>query len=139
MKIAIIASEFNKDMTDRLLRGAEKALGDTVPKIEYDVFRVPGAFEIPYRAARLADTKKYSGIIALGVVIKGETDHYEAICQGVTYGIQKVSIEHRLPIMFGILMCKNRSQAFNRASDDSKNNKGHESALALLKILEVEF
>lgn len=135
-KIALIVSEFNAEIATRLLKGAEHALqARGVTPQQYDVVRVPGAFEIPFMAAKLADTKAYDGIVALGVVIKGETDHYEAVCQGVTYGIQKVSIEARIPIMFGVLMCAKRDLALARSQETAKYNKGYECVEALFKLL----
>lgn len=134
MKIAIIVSEFNKKITDRLLFGTKQALKEK--NISFEIFKVPGAFEIPCAAQKLADMKKYTGFIALGCVIKGETDHYRAVCDATTYGIQKVSIENRIPIMFGVLMCSDIGQAMARSSlVNPKHNKGYECAKALLEML----
>lgn len=130
MKIAIVVSRFNKKISDGLLRGALRGLG----KMQYDIFEVPGAFEIPFFIQKLTDKKKYSGFIALGCVLKGETDHYRAVCGGVTYGIQKVTIENRVPVMFGVLMCAKAIHALSRSGGDSKN-KGYECAASLLSIL----
>lgn len=130
MKIAIIVSQFNKSISDKLLSGAILALKEKgLTENDWKIFEVPGAFEIPFMAAKFAGKKKFDGIIALGCVIKGETDHYKAICNGVTYGIQKVSIENRTPVMFGVLMCKSLKQALKRTS------KGYECAQGLMKIL----
>lgn len=134
MKIAVIISQFNKKISDRLLKGAKRALRKN--KINHEIFEVPGAFEIPFMAAKLADSKKFSGLIALGCVIKGETDHYRAVCDSVTYGTQKVAIENRVPIMFGVLMCENSEQALLRSSlTNMKNNKGYECAKGLIELL----
>lgn len=130
MKIAVIVSQFNKKISDKLLKGAEKVLRKN--KINYEIFEVPGAFEIPFLAAKLASGKKYNGIITLGCVLKGETDHFRAICDGVTYGIQKVAIENLIPIMFGVLMCKNLNQALKRSS------KGYECAEGLIELLKIK-
>ena len=130
MKIVIIVSQFNKNISDKLLSGAISALKEkSLNENNWKIVEVPGAFEIPFMAAKLADKKKFDGIIALGCVIKGETDHYKAICNGVTYGIQKVSIENRIPIMFGVLMCRDFKQALKRSS------KGYECVQGLMKIL----
>lgn len=137
MKIAIIASQFNKKITGRLLDGAKKGLAEgNVPSGAYRVFKAPGAFEIPFMAQKLCDRKEFDGIIALGCVIEGETDHYRAVCDGVTYGLQKVSIENRMPVMFGVLMCRTIKQAFDRSGTD-KNNKGYECVKGLLKIFAI--
>lgn len=134
MKIAIIVSEFNKKIADRLFAGAEQALKEK--NTGFEIFKVPGAFEIPFVAQKLADTKKYSGLVALGCIIKGETDHYRAVCDGVTYGIQKVSVENRIPVMFGVLMCSDVGEAMARSSlVNPKRNKGYECAKALLEIV----
>lgn len=136
MKFCIIVSQFNKKISGRLLAGAEKALKKAAD-VSWDVIEVPGAFEIPMTAQKIIDAKKYDGIIALGCVMRGETDHYRAICDGVTYGIQKVSIENRVPIMFGVLMCENRDQALERSGENPKKNKGYECAVGLMKIMRV--
>lgn len=136
MSIAIITSQFYKKISDRLLTGAQKALREAKFKDkEMKVFEVPGAFEIPHMAQTLIDTKKYDGIIALGCLIKGETDHYEAVCNAVSYGIQKVSIENRIPITFGVLMCQNEMQAIERSQKNPQWNKGYECAQGLMKLL----
>lgn len=133
--IAIIVSQFNKKFGDRLLRGAEKGLREKgIEPQDYKVFEVPGAFEIPMRAQKIIDTKKIDGIIALGCILKGDTDHYRAVCDGVTYGIQKVSIENRIPIMFGVLMCATPDHAFERSGDNARN-KGYQCAKGLLEML----
>lgn len=136
MQIGIIVSQFNRKISDRLLKGALKALHEEgVNKINIGVFEVPGAFEIPFMAQKLADYKKFDGIIALGCVLKGETDHYKAVCEGVTYGIQKVSIENRLPVMFGVLMCDGQDLALSRSAENAKN-KGYECGKGLIGILQ---
>lgn len=127
MKIAIVVSRFNKEICDKLLKGAQKALNES--KIKFEVFSVPGAFEIPYMCKKIIDTKKFIGIVALGCVLKGETDHYKAVCEGVTYGIQKVSIENKFPVMFGVLMCTKYKDALARIS------KGYECAKGLIEML----
>jgi 6,7-dimethyl-8-ribityllumazine synthase len=137
MKIAVITSEYNKNIIDRLITGVKKAFKDnTISTEDVEFFKVPGAFEIPYKAQKLIDTKKFAGIITLGCVIKGETDHYKAVCDGVTYGIQKISIENRIPIMFGVLMCNSPEQSFSRSSlENMKYNKGYECVKALLEMI----
>lgn len=135
MQIAIVVSQFNKKICDRLVMGGEQALNEA--SLKYEIFEVPGAFEIPFMAQKLIDSKKFAGIIALGCVIKGETDHYKAVCEGVTYGIQKVSIENRIPVMFGVLMCNDISNALGRSAENSKHNKGYECANGLIEILQM--
>ncbi len=135
MKITIITTEFNKDITDRLLEGAITCLAEH--KKTWEVVRVPGAFELPYMAQRVIDEKKVDGVIALGCVIQGETDHYRAVCDGVTYGLQKVAIEKRVPVMFGVLMCPTKALALARAVPGSRDNKGYECAEGLLTLLKL--
>lgn len=138
MHIAIVVSQFNKKISDRLLAGALEGLKACgLAAHDWRTVEVPGAFEIPYMAQRLIDGKKYDGIITLGCVLKGETDHYKAICEGVTYGIQKISIENRIPIAFGVLMCHTPDQALGRSQKIKSRNKGYECATALLEILNV--
>ena len=132
VKIAIVVSQFNKKITDDLLKSALGQLEKSgIVGRNIDIFYVPGAFELPYKAMQLAVIKKYAGMIALGAVIQGATDHYKAIRDGVTFGIQKVSIENRIPIMFGILMCRTEKQAIKRSV------KGRECAIGLMQILEI--
>lgn len=134
MKIGIIVSQFNKKIADRLLAGAERALTEnSIAKSDYSIIEVPGAFEIPFMAQQLIDTKKFDGLISLGCVIKGDTDHYKAVCDGVTYGIQKVSIENKFPVMFGVLMCSDIGLAQARSGENEKN-KGYECVKGLLEI-----
>lgn len=135
MRFAIVASQFNKKITDRLIDGVKKCLKQNgIKKSDYEIVAVPGAFEIPLMCAKLADCKKFDGIIALGCVIKGETDHYKAVCEGVTYGIQKVSIENKIPIMFGVLMVTDIKLALARSEINPKKNKGYECAESLINI-----
>ena len=136
MRLAIIVSQFNKKISDRLLKGALRALKEeNIPQDNIEVFEAPGAFEIPFFAQKLIDLKKFNGILALGCVLKGETNHYKAVCDGVTYGIQKVSVENRIPIMFGVLMCNFLDEALARSGENTKKNKGYECAKGLVDIL----
>lgn len=136
VKIAIIVSQFNASITEGLLKGALKGLQESgLLKNMWSLFEVPGAFEIPFMVQKLIDKKKHDGVIALGCVLRGETDHYAAVCAGVTYGIQKVAIENRLPVMFGVLMCRTEKQALARSSNNKKN-KGYECARALVELLQ---
>lgn len=134
-KVGIIVSRFNEFITRKLLEGAIDCLKRHEIKEEnIDVFYVPGAFEIPFIAKKL--TKKYDGIIAIGAVIKGDTDHYDYVCSEVTKGIASVSLESQKPIMFSILTVDNIEQAIERAGT-KKGNKGFESALSLIEIFNL--
>lgn len=134
MRIAIIVSQFNKDISDRLLAGAKKALQERKVK-KFEVFEVPGAFEIPFFCKRIAP--EFDGMMALGCVLKGETDHYAAVCSAVTYGMQKVAMETGKPVMFGVLMCRTKAQALERSNKD-RQNKGYECAKGLLELMKIK-
>jgi 6,7-dimethyl-8-ribityllumazine synthase len=135
MKIGVIASRWNSAVTDKLLSGAVTGLqeGD----IEYEVVRVPGAFEIPLMALKMAESGDYDGLIALGVVIKGETLHYEMICRACVDGILKVTLDTRVPIAFEVLMVDDVSKAKSRASDNMKENKGHMAVAVVTEMIDV--
>lgn len=134
-KIGIVISQYNRSIAGGLLKGAQKAFQkNNVPKKNTEVITVPGAFEIPLMLKILASSGRFKGLIALGCVIKGETDHYSAVCKGVTYGIQSVSLKYKIPIMFGVLMCRDPKQARARSGEDLKMNKGYECAISLLNF-----
>ncbi len=132
MKFAIIVSRFNTDITQGLLQGAIAYLEEKKIKTDsQDIFYAPGAFEIPLLAQKLARTKKYSGVICLGCVIKGDTAHFEFISLGATTGLMQAMLETETPISFGILTTYNEAQAFHRSAGDAEN-KGREAAAACL-------
>ena len=133
MKIGIIVSQFNSAITDQLLKGAEKGLKEQ--SMDYTIFRVPGAFEIPLMAAELSATNAYDGLIALGVVIKGETDHYDMICRACVDGIRQVMLQERIPITFEVLMVANAQLALDRAGDRPDNNKGYQGAYHVVSMV----
>ena len=134
-RFAIVVSEWNKGVTSKLLDGAvakltESGVGDDM----IDVAWVPGAWEIPVAAQRMADTCRYGAILTLGAVIKGETAHDHWINQGVTDALMRIATEHSLPVQFGVLMCDSMEQALNRAGG-SVGNKGEECAEAALQMI----
>jgi len=112
-RIAIIVSRFNLDITSRLLEGALTRLQE-LSTPEKSVTWVPGAIEIPLIAQHLAQTTQYDAIVTLGAVIRGETTHYDYVCQQVSTGCQKVALENHLPVIFGILTTENMAQALER-------------------------
>ena len=135
MNIGIITSRFNKKVTQQLFDGAMQRLTDLGVSAEgIHEFWVPGAVEIPLIAQRLARTKQYAAIITLGAVIRGETDHYEYVCQQVSYGCQRVALENDIPVIFGILTTENAEQALARAGG-SHSHKGIESADAAIEMI----
>jgi len=130
--IGIVVSEFNSLITNQLVEGAKKVLDEN--KLNYEIYYVYGSFEIPIMIKLLSKNKKYDGFIAIGCIIKGETDHNEYISNAVIYGIMKTSLELNIPITLGIITADNLEQALNRAGGKF-GNKGEESAKALISIL----
>lgn len=139
ISVAIVVSQFNEEVTSKLLAGAVSRLQACGIKDEdIKVYEVPGAVEIPLLAKCLAKSAKYDAIICLGAVIQGETDHYDYVCQQVSYGCQKVMLECELPIVFGVLTTQTLAQALAR-SGGSEGNKGTDSAdtaLAMITLLQ---
>ena len=135
--IAITISSFNEKITNGLLNGCMKALNKSGFKTgNIDVFRVPGAFEIPGKVKSLARSTNYNCIITLGCVLKGETDHYHYISKAVTNGIMSITLEFELPyIIFGVLTCQNKDLAIARSGENLNMNKGYEAGLAAAKLL----
>lgn len=135
--IAIVMSRFNTLITDPLLAGAKEALTmHGVEMANIDVYIVPGAFEIPLVAEKVAKTAKYDGIVTLGAVIRGETDHYDLVINGAMTGIAQVGLKTGVPTVFGVLTADTLEQAQHRAGGKA-GNKGSEVALALLELLAV--
>ena len=135
-KVAIISSSWHLDICNDLIAGATRALEEAkVGKIE--VIFVPGSFEIPL-AAQKAFEKGFDAVVALGLVLKGETPHFDYVCQGVTQGVIDVQLKFSKPIGYGVLMCNDLEQAIARSGrPGSKEDKGYDSALAALKLLEL--
>lgn len=134
MKFGIIVSRFNSCVTEKLLEGAIDALkshGGVEKNI--DIVRVPGSFEIPLLAHRLASSGKYDALVCLGAVIRGDTPHFEYIAEEVTRGIGNAILEHRVPISFGVLTTNNVEQALERAGTKTAN-KGYEAALTAIEM-----
>lgn len=134
-KIAIVKARFNKEVTDGLLDGALKAL-DECNVSEENIFtiEVPGAFEIPITAQKLAETKKYNAIVCLGAIIKGETRHDEYIAQSTTKGMIDVALKYNIPVLLGVITALNLKQAYDRSMNNT-NNKGYESTLSAIETL----
>jgi 6,7-dimethyl-8-ribityllumazine synthase len=135
-KVAIISSSWHLDICSDLIAGATRALEEAkVGKI--DVIFVPGSFEIPL-AAQKAFEKGFDAVVALGLVLKGETPHFDYVCQGVTQGVIDVQLKFSKPIGYGVLMCNDLEQAIARSGrPGSKEDKGYDSALAALKLIEL--
>ena len=133
-KVAIIAARFNQTVVDKLLEGAlEGFRKHGVAENDILVTRVPGSFEIPLVAHKLAKSGKYTAIITLGAVIKGETDHYDHVAGAATNGVLNASLQSGVPVIFGILTCDTLEQAINRAGAKA-GNKGFEAALTAIEM-----
>jgi 6,7-dimethyl-8-ribityllumazine synthase len=135
--IAVIVSDFNKEITGGLLNGALKVLKENgLDDKKIKIYRCPGAFEIPFIAKKICKTKNYSAVICLGAVIKGETAHFEYISYAVTKGILQINLQFDIPVIFGVLTCYSEKQAIERSSDNSEN-KGAEAAMAALDMIRL--
>jgi 6,7-dimethyl-8-ribityllumazine synthase len=131
LKVAVVAAQWHTVVMDGLIAGAERALGD-FGVTDYQVLRVPGSFELPVAAKALA-ARGYDAIVALGVVIRGGTPHFDFVCEAATMGLTQVSVDSGIPVGFGLLTCDNEKQALDRAGlPDSKEDKGHEATTAAL-------
>ena len=137
MKIGVIVSRFNNFITAKLLEGALDGL-KTHGGADDDltVVHVPGAFEIPIVAAQMAATRKFDALVCLGAVIRGDTPHFDYVCDAVTYGVSKAVWEYRMPISFGVLTTDNVQQAMER-SGVKDANKGYEAALTAIEMVSV--
>lgn len=136
-KIAIILSRFNQFISGHLLAGALEALGKLgVEEDNIEVYKVPGAFEVPLLAKKLAAKKQVDGLICLGALIRGDTPHFDYLSSEVTKGLSQVAIGEGLPISFGILTVETVEQAIERAGTKA-GNKGYEAALALVETINL--
>ena len=134
-RVAVIAARWNGEITDGLLRGAIKALTrHGIVQNDIEIFRVPGAFELPLASQRAARTGRFSAVISLGCVIRGDTPHFDYVCSETTRGIGQVSLNENLPVAFGLLTTDNLEQSLERSGDNSEN-KGEEAALTALEML----
>ena len=138
LKIGIINSRFNEFITSKLLSGAEDCLlrHDVSPE-NIEIVWVPGAFEIPLVAQKMAKSGKYDAIICLGCVIRGATSHYDYVCSEVSKGIAKVSLDSELPVIFGIVTTENIEQAIERAGTKA-GNKGYDCALSAIEMVNLD-
>jgi len=137
LRIAILVGRFNGEITERLLVGARDALvGQGGADSDIEVVRVPGAWELPQAAARAVASGRFDALIALGCVIRGETPHFDYVCEHANLGLGEVSRGSDIPVVFGVLTTENAAQAMARAGEGPAN-KGHESALAALEMIAV--
>lgn len=132
LRVAVVAATWHQRVTDGLLAGARRALQEA-GVADPTILRVPGAFELPAAAARLAPA--HDAVVALGVVIRGGTPHFEYVCQAATVGLTDVSVSTGTPVGFGVLTCDDEKQALDRAGlPGSSEDKGHEAAQAALAV-----
>ncbi|MFS8177392.1 6,7-dimethyl-8-ribityllumazine synthase [Limosilactobacillus reuteri] len=134
-KIGIVVANFNETVTKQLVQGATEMLAKFDLE-NVDVYHVPGAFEIPFMMKQLLAKKKYDGILTLGAIIKGETDHYDLICQNVASGVMNLNLTSNIPITFGILTTDNIEQAMQRAGLKA-GNEGAITAQSLLEMISL--
>ena len=136
-RIGIVVSRFNEFISSKLLEGALDCLRrHDIKDEDIEIAWVPGAFEIPLIASKMANSKKYDAIICLGSVIRGTTSHYDYVCSEVSKGIASVSLQSDLPVIFGVLTTDNIEQAVERAGTKA-GNKGFDSALTAIEMVNV--
>ncbi|MCI6915704.1 MAG: 6,7-dimethyl-8-ribityllumazine synthase [Lachnospiraceae bacterium] len=137
IKIGIVAARFNEFIVSKLIAGAKDGLvRHDVAEENIDLAWVPGAFEIPLVAKKMAQSGKYDAVIALGTVIRGETSHYDYVCAEVSKGVAQVGLEAGVPVMFGILTTDTIEQAVTRAGTKA-GNKGYDCALGAIEMINL--
>lgn len=137
IKVGIVASRFNEFITSKLLSGAmDGLLRHDVREEDIHVAWVPGAFEIPLIASKMAKSGKYNAVICLGAVIRGSTSHYDYVCNEASKGIAAVSLETGVPVMFGVLTTENIEQAIERAGTKA-GNKGYDCAVGAIEMVNL--
>ena len=135
VRIAVVAARWNSEVTDGLLAGAVPALSrHGISNDTLEVYRVPGAFELPLASQRAAQTGRFDGVIALGCVIRGDTPHFDYVCSETTRGIGEVGLRENLPVAFGLLTTDTLEQSLERSGNNAEN-KGEEAALTVLEML----
>ena len=132
LRFAIVVARFNSAITDKLLAGACDALKKTGAQ-HHDVFRVPGAFELPLAAKMLANTHRYHGVIALGAVIRGDTPHFDYVAGEAARGLQDAALETGVPVAFGVLTTDTLAQAESRTGG-ADGNKGFDAAMTAIEM-----
>lgn len=137
IKVGIVVARFNEFITSKLLGGAIDGLKrENVEEEDIEVAWVPGAFEIPLIAKKMADSKKYDAVICLGAVIRGATSHYDYVCSEVSKGVAQVSMSAGIPVMFGVLTTDTIEQAVERAGTKA-GNKGFECAQGAIEMVNL--
>jgi 6,7-dimethyl-8-ribityllumazine synthase len=137
MEFAVCVATFYEDLAERLVNGAVEAFGEEgVAPTSVHTHEVPGAFELPLAAKLCAETGRFAGVACLGVVIRGETNHYDYVCAEAASGIQRVQLDTGVPCAFGVITCDTREQAEARAGGD-KRDQGRNAAIAVMRMAEL--
>jgi 6,7-dimethyl-8-ribityllumazine synthase len=136
-RFALVAARFNHFVVEHLVAGAQDGLKrHGVDEDAVDLVWVPGSYEIPLVAQRLAASRKYAAVICLGAIIRGDTDHYDHVASGAAKGVAQAALATGVPVIFGILTCDTLEQAINRAGAKG-GNKGFEAALAAIEMVNL--
>ena len=137
IKVGIVASRFNEFITSKLIGGAmDGLLRHNVREQDVDIAWVPGAFEAPLAAQKMAQSGRYDAVICLGAVIRGSTSHYDYVCNEVSKGIAAVGLDSGIPVLFGVLTTENIEQAIERAGTKA-GNKGYDCALSAIEMVNL--
>ena len=137
IRVGIVAARFNEFIVNKLVGGAMDALlRHDVREEDIDLAWVPGAFEIPLSAKKMAESGKYDAVICLGAVIRGATSHYDLVCNEAAKGIAHVSLDSGVPVLFGVVTTENIEQAIERAGSKA-GNKGYDSAMAAIEMVNL--
>ncbi len=137
LRIVILAARFNERVTDRLVEGALEALrAHGAADTDIETIRVPGAWELPQAAVRAVETGRFNAVVTLGCVIRGETPHFDYVCQEASLGLGAVARSAKIPVAFGVLTTDTLEQALARAGD-GPHNKGYEAVMAVLEMVSV--
>jgi 6,7-dimethyl-8-ribityllumazine synthase len=137
-EFAVCVATFYEDLAERLVNGAIEAFGDEgVAPTSVHTYEVPGAFELPVAAKWCAESGRFGGVACLGVVIRGETNHYDYVCAEAARGIQRVQLDTGVPCAFGVITCDTREQAEARAGGD-RRDQGRNAAIAVMRMADLQ-
>lgn len=136
VRICVVASKYNENFTDALVAHTLNELDEIIPMARIDLVRVTGAFEIPVTVAKLLGRQKFHCVIALGVIIHGETQHADLVATSITAALQGIAVQHCIPIIHEVLLVNNENQAHERCLGDTKN-RGREAAQAAANMIEI--
>jgi 6,7-dimethyl-8-ribityllumazine synthase len=137
LRFGVIQSEFNDFVTDRLLAGALEAFdGAGVQRSQLEIVKVPGSFELPVAAKKMAQTGRFDAVVCIGCVLRGETSHYDYVCSETARGIQLAQLDTGMPVGFCVLTCDTKEQALARAGEKD-SNKGYAAALGAIQMAQL--